>query len=331
MRRIGLVLLAVMVVSAMIAMATSEPVAHGQTPPRLPLIAILEVGNVSPPSAGVARFKRALGELGWVEGQTVRIESRYGEWRAARLAAMARELVSLKPDVIYTHSDDGLLAVTSATTSIPIVVGVANDLLAMGAVKSLAQPGGNVTGMSLEMPELDRKRLEILKEAVPSLSTVAFLFQAGIRETWLTGLDDSARRLGIRLQRVAMSNPDEIDAAFGAIVKGGSRAVLVQDVPLFARRAERIAALTLKYRLPAISQMPRFVETGGLLWYGADVPDMFRRSATHVDKILRGAKPGDLPIEQPTKIELVVNLKTAKALGVAVPKAIMVRADRVIE
>jgi ABC-type uncharacterized transport system substrate-binding protein len=244
---------------------------------------------------------------------------------------MARELVSLKPDVLYTHSDTGLRAATSATTSIPIVVGVASDLLGTGAVRSLAQPGGNVTGMSLAMPELDRKRLEILKETVPSVSAVAFLYSGGTRETVLTGLEDSARSLGIRLQRVAMSEPGQIDAAFVAIAKSGSQAVLVQDSPLFARQVDRVAALALKYRLPAISELPRFDETGGLLWYGADAFDMFRRSATQVDKILKGAKPGDIPVEQPTKVELVVNLKTAKALGVTIPPAIMVRADRVIE
>ena len=244
---------------------------------------------------------------------------------------MAKELVSLKPDVIYTHSDTGLRVTISATTSIPIVVGVASDLLRSGAVRSLAQPGGNVTGMSLAMPELDRKRLEVLKETVPSISAVAFLFSTGTIETVLTGLDESARRLGIRLQRVPMSEPGELDAAFVAIAKSGSHAVLVQDAPLFARQVDRVAVLALKYRLPAISQMPRFDETGGLLWYGADVFDMFRRSATQVDKILKGAKPGDIPVEEPTKVELVVNLKTAKALGVTIPPAIMVRADRVIQ
>ena len=181
------------------------------------------------------------------------------------------------------------------------------------------------------MPELDRKRLEVLKETVPSISAVAFLFSTGTIETELTGLDEAARRLGIRLQRVPMSEPGELDAAFVAIAKSGSHAVLVQDAPLFARQVDRVAVLALKYRLPAISQMPRFDETGGLLWYGADVFDMFRRSATQVDKILKGAKPDDIPVEQPTKVELVVNLKTAKALGVTIPPAIMVRADRVIQ
>jgi putative ABC transport system substrate-binding protein len=327
MRLIGL---AVIVLGAMITVATNAPVANGQMPSRLPLIAILEVGSASMPSGGVARFKRALGELGWVEGRAVRIETRYGDWRPDRLAAMAKELVSLKPDVIYTHSDTGLRVTISATTSIPIVV-VASDLLRSGAVRSLAQPGGNVTGMSLAMPELDWKRLEVLKETVPSISAVAFLFSTGTIETVLTGLDDSARRLGIRLHRVAMSEPGELDAAFVAIAKSGSHAVLVQDAPLFARQVDRVAVLALKSRLPAISQMPRFDETGGLLWYGADVFDMFRRSAAQVDKILKGAKPGDIPVEQPTKVELVVNLKTAKALGVTIPPAIMVRADRVIQ
>jgi ABC-type uncharacterized transport system substrate-binding protein len=327
MRLIGL---AVIVLGAMMTVATNAPVANGQMPSRLPLIAILEVGSASMPSGGVARFKRALGELGWVEGRAVRIETRYGDWRPDRLAAMAKELVSLKPDVIYTHSDTGLRVTISATTSIPIVV-VASDLLRSGAVRSLAQPGGNVTGMSLAMPELDWKRLEVLKETVPSISAVAFLFSTGTIETVLTGLDDSARRLGIRLHRVAMSDPGELDAAFVAIAKSGSHAVLVQDAPLFARQVDRVAVLALKSRLPAISQMPRFDETGGLLWYGADVFDMFRRSAAQVDKILKGAKPGDIPVEQPTKVELVVNLKTAKALGVTIPPAIMVRADRVIQ
>ena len=239
---------------------------------------------------------------------------------------MAKELVSLKPDVIYTHSDTGLRVTISATTSIPIVVGVASDLLRSGAVRSLAQPG-----MSLAMPELDRKRLEVLKETVPSISAVAFLFSTGTIETVLTGLDESARRLGIRLQRVPMSEPGELDAAFVAIAKSGSHAVLVQDAPLFARQVERVAVLALKYRLPAISQTLRFDETGGLLWYGADVFDMFRRSANQVDKILKGAKPGDIPVEQPTKVELVVNLKTAKALGLTIPQSVLLRADHVIE
>jgi len=286
----------------------------------LPLIAILEVGSASTPPGGVAQFKRVLGELGWVEGRAVRIETRYGDWRRDRVAAMARELVSLEPDVLYTHGDIAVRAAMSATTSIPIVVGAASDLLGIGAVRSLAQPGGNVTGMSLAMPELDRKRLEVLKEAVPSVAVVTFLFNAGTRETWLTGLDDSARHLGIRLERVAINDPGQIEAAFAAIAKSRSHAVLVQDTPIFARYVHRVATLALQHRLPAISQMPRFDEAGGLLWYGANVWEMFRRSATHVDKILRGAKPGDLPVEQPTKVELTVNLKTARASASQFPR-----------
>jgi putative ABC transport system substrate-binding protein len=313
-------------------LATTAPLAQAQSPSRLPLIAILEPGSASDAPRGLARFKQAMSELGWVEGRTIRFETRYGNWQPDRTAAMARELVSLKPDVIYTYSDGAVRAVASATTSIPVVVGVAGDLLGMGVVKSLAQPGGNVTGMTLAMPELDRKRLEVLKEAIPRASSVVFLFMAGTSEVWLSGLDDSARRLGIQIRRVAVREPGEIEGAFAAaIAKGESHAVLVQDSPLFARHVDRVTALALKHRLPTMAQIPRFAERGGLLQYGADVLETFRRSATHVDKILRGAKPGDLPVEQPTKVDLIVNLKTAKALGLTLPPAIMVRADRVIE
>jgi putative tryptophan/tyrosine transport system substrate-binding protein len=161
-------------------------------------------------------------------------------------------------------------------------------------------------------------RLDILKATVPSISVVAFLFSKTTKETWVSELEESGRRLGIRLKRIAMRDPREIDAAFVAFAKSGSHALLVRDAPLFARQVDQVAALALKYRLPAISQMPRFDETGGLLWYGADVLEMFRRSATHVDKILKGAKPAELPVEQPTKVGLVVNPKTARALSVTI-------------
>jgi putative ABC transport system substrate-binding protein len=202
----------------------------------------------------------------------------------------------------------------------------------MGAVKSLAKPGGNVTGMTGAMHELDHKRLEVLKETVPSASRVADLVVPGTwREPALRQLEDSARLLGVRLQRVAVREPGQLEAAFGEMTKERVQAVLVRDAANLAANVDQVAALALKHRLPTISQIPRFAESGGLLQYGADNVDMVRRSATHVDKILKGAKPGDLPVEQPTKIELVVNLRTAKALGIAIPSAIIVRAARVVE
>jgi len=320
-----------MVLGAMMAMATSAPVAHGQTPSRLPLIAILEPGSASTSPGGVPHFKRALAELGWVEGRTVRIETRYSDWAPNRMATMAKELAALKPDVLYTHSVAAVRAAVGATTSIPIVVGAHADLLATGAARSLARPGGNVTGVTHAASELDHKRLEVLKEAVPSASRIAFLVvPASITESRLRGLDDSARRLGVRLQHVGADEPSQIEAAFTAVVKDGAHAILVQDNVVFSRNVDRIAVHALRHRLPTLSQIPRFAERGGLLQYGADVFELFRQSATHVDKILRGAKPGDLPIEQPTKVELIVNLKTAKAIGITIPQAIMVRADRVI-
>jgi ABC-type uncharacterized transport system substrate-binding protein len=263
---------------------------------------------------------------------TVRFETRYGEYAPDRTAAMARELVALKPDVLYTSSDPAVREAMRATTSIAIVVGAAADLVALGGVKSLAKPGGNVTGVTHAQHELDRKRLEILKEALPSISRIAYLFDSrAVPETALQALDQSASLLKVRLQRIGVNEPGELDTVFTAIVKGRAQAVLVQDAQMLSRFSERVTALALRHRLPTMSQIPRFAERGGLLQYGADVFELFRRSATHVDKILRGAKAGDLPVEQPTRIELVINMKTAKALGIAIPQSLLGRADHVVE
>jgi len=325
MRRIGLaVVLALSLILAELAEAAQ--------PAAIPLIAILNPGFESPAPGGIVYFKQALEQLGWIEGRTVRFETRYGEYQPERTAAMARELVALKPDVLYTQADEPVRAAMRATTSIPIVVGAVNDLVALGGVKTLAHPGGNVTGVTHAQYELDRKRLEVLKEAVPSVSTIAYLFNArAIPETALRALDQSATQLKVQVERVGVNTPDEINGAFTTIVKKRTQAVLVQDSQMLSRYSERVTALALQHRLPTVSQIPRFVEHGGLLQYGADVYELFRRSASHVDKILRGAKPGDLPVEQPTKVQLVVNLKTAKALGLTIPQSLLVRADKVIQ
>jgi len=226
----------------------------------------------------------------------------------------------------------GRVATVFVTHFHPDHVGAAADLVALGGVSSLARPGGNVTGVTHAQPDLDRKRLELLKEAVPSISRISYLFDPNaIPQTALQALDVSAGLLRVRLQRVGVTEPGQIEGAFADSVKEKAHAVLVQDSAMLARYSDRISALALRHRLPAMSQMPRFAERGGLLQYGADVFELFRRSATHVDKILKGARPGDLPVEQPTTVELIVNLKTAKALGVTIPQAIMVRADRVIQ
>jgi putative ABC transport system substrate-binding protein len=310
----------------------ATPVAIGAQRATLPLLAILEPGMANSQSPGLAYFTRALEQLGWLEGRTIRFETRYGEYATDRITAMIRELVRLKPDVLYTHSDGAARAAIRATTSIPIVVGAAADLLALGGINSLARPGGNVTGVTHAQPELDRKRLEILKEAAPSVARIAFLVDPqGIPELDVGALSRAAELLKIRLERVSVNRPDELTTAFSVIVKDGAQAVLVQDTFMLSRSSERVTALALQHRLPTVSQIPRFAERGGLLQYGADVLELFRRSAAYVDKILRGAKPGDLPIEQPTKVDLIINLKTAKALGLTIPPSLLLRADQVIE
>lgn len=299
---------------------------------RLPLIAVLEPASATSPLGGRGHFLQALADLGWIEGRTVRIETRYGEWQVERMVAMATELVALKPDVLYTHSDTATRVAMQTTTTVPIVVGAASDLVTVAGIQNLGQPGGNVTGVTSNQPELDRKRLEILRDAIAPASRIGYLFNESVMgKRELDALDASARTLGVRIQRAGLREPGQIEAAVAALSKGGVQAALIQDSVILSRHVERITALALNHRLSTISQIPTFAERGGLIQYGADVLALFRRSATHVDRILKGARVGTLPIEQPTKVDLVVNLKTAKALGVTLPRALLVRADRVIE
>jgi len=310
----------------------AAPLVGEAQPAKLPLIAILQPTSADAPAGGIVHFKQALRDLGWVEGRTIRFETRYGDWQLDRMAEAARELVRLQPDVLYTNSDAAVRAAMQATISVPIVVGAVADLIALGGVKSLAHPGGNVTGVDHAQPELDRKRVEVLKEAIPSVTRISYLFDPdAIPEIALRALDESGRLLGVRILHIGVRTPAEIEGAFTSITKEGAQAVFVQDGVLFSRYADRVTAAALKHRLPTISQIPRFAERGGLLQYGADVFELFRRSATHVDKILKGAKPADLPIEQPTTIRLVVNLRIAKALGLTIPPSVLLRADEVIQ
>ena len=315
-----------------LAGAFALPVVTQAQPGRLPLVAILQSTSASAPAGGIPHFKQALANHGWIEGRTIRFEMRYGDWQADRIVAAAHELVRLQPDVLYTNSAPAVRALMQATTSIPIVVGAVSDLVALGIVRSLAQPGGNVTGVTHAQAELDQKRLEVLKETVPAVTRMAYLFDpAAVADVALLALEDSARLLKVRITRVGAQTPSHIEAAFTLMIKESAQALLVQDAVLFARHLDQVTGLALRYRLPTISQSPQFAERGGLLQYGADVWEMFRRSAVHVDKILRGAKPGVLPVEQPTSVALVVNLKTAKALGLTIPPSVLARADQVIE
>jgi putative ABC transport system substrate-binding protein len=293
------------------------------------------LGNSSPSleSNLVEAFREGLRQLGYVEGRNLIIKYEWAEGQQERHPALARELVRLKPDVILTAGTPGALAARQATQSIPIVMTSSGDPVAAGLVASLAKPGGNVTGLSVLQPELQGKRLELLKEAVPKLSRLAVLRNP---DNPLTAIDwkamqPAAEALGVKLQPVEARGPNDLGRALARIKAAHPDGLFViGDRFLFAYRAS-IVQFVVKNRLPGISTWREFAQEGGLMAYGPDYAGMYRRAAAYVDKILKGAKPADLPVEQPTRFELVVNLKTAKALGLTLPQSVLVRADHVIQ
>jgi putative ABC transport system substrate-binding protein len=301
---------------------------------------IHRVGFLSPTSPsdpGNARrlgpFLEGLRELDYTEGQNVVIESRWAEGKYERLPGLATELVRLKVDVIVTYAPPAIQAAKRATATIPIVMAGVIDPVATGLVTSLARPGGNVTGLSLMAPELVGKQLEILKEVAPMVSRVALLgnpANAG-NAPQVRHAQDAARTLAVRLQIVEVRGPGDIDRAFAAMTLERAGAVVVLVDALLLDHRTRIADLAARHRLPSVYGLPDHAEAGGLLMYGGSDRDRFRRAAAYVDKILKGARPGDLPVEQPTTFELVINLKTAKALGLTIPPSLLQRADQVIE
>ena len=264
------------------------------------------------------------------------IEYRDAEGKLERLPALAAELVALKVDVIVAAGTPAALAAKQATRTLPIVFAAAADPVASGLVTSLARPGGNVTGLSILAPELVGKCLEQLKQAVPGVSRVAVLWQPGglgerTEKDMLKGAEVAARALGVRLQFVEARGPADFDRAFSDMTRARAGALTVLASAMFFSERRRLVDLAAKNRLPAVYPLREFVDAGGLMSYGPNLADLFRRAATYVDKILKGAKPGDLPVEQPTKFELVINLKTAKALGLTIPPSLLQRADQVIE
>jgi putative ABC transport system substrate-binding protein len=277
-------------------------------------------------------FTDGLRQLDWVEGQNLILERRFSEGRQERFRELAAELVRAKVDVIVTSGTPASVAAKGATTSIPIVMAVVMDPIETGLVASLARPGGNITGNAWLGPELTAKRLELLKDAVPRVSRVATIFNPKnpSHPIALREMQTTARRLGMTLQLQQMTSPDDFDQAFTAITRNRPDALFTVADPLYFRERTRILEFAAKRRLPAMYEWREYVEWGGLMAYGVNVKDLLRRAATYVDKILRGAKPADLPIEQPTKFELVINLKTAKALGLTIPPSVLGRADEVI-
>jgi putative tryptophan/tyrosine transport system substrate-binding protein len=281
-------------------------------------------------------FRQGLRDLGYVEGHNVAIEYRDAEGKLERLPALAAELVALRVDVIVAPGTPQALAAKQATRTIPIVFAVAGDSITDELVTSLARPGGNVTGLSFLAPELVGKHLEQLKQAVPGVSRVAVLWQPGgfgerTEKDMLKEAEVAARALRVRLQVVEARGPADVARAFSDMTRARAGALTVLGSSMFTSERRRLVDLAAKHRLPAVYPQREFVDVGGLMAYGPNVADLFRRAASYVDKILKGAKPGDLPIEQPTKFELVINLKTAKALGLTIPQSVLLRADQVIE
>lgn len=303
--------------------------AGAQPARRLPVLAVLEPGPEGRPGAASLVFKEKLRELGWEDGRNLTIEIRYGDWKSDRLPSLAADLVRLNPDLLWTHSTGGAQAAKQATSTIPVVIGVAGDLVGQGIVKSLARPGGNITGMTLLSPQIEPKRLELLRETVPKLSRVAVLGYAAMPPSH--PLVEAAHAMTIQLRRITVRAPHEIDIALETMARDGAQAVLVEDAAMHSANVQRIADLAIKHRLPSMSQVPGFAEAGGLLQYGALASDLARRSAFLVDKILKGAKPGDLPVEQASTFQLIVNLKTARILGLTIPPSVRARADRVVQ
>ncbi len=290
--------------------------------------------GILPPAAEASTplweaFRQGLRDLGYVEGQTIVLEYRFAAGQNERLPALATELVHLQVDLLVTNSPAGAQAAKDATETIPIVAATG----AHHVVASLARPGGNITGLTLMAPELGGKRLELLKEALPHVSRVAVLQNAGnpVSPDELREIEAAARVLGLQLHVLAVRHPDELDSVFAAMTREGAEALLMQGDAVFWYHRTRVVALAAQHRLPAVFDAREFADAGGLMTYGASVPDSHRRAAVYVDKILKGTKPADLPVERPMKFEFVINLKTAKALGVTIPPALLFQADEVIQ
>ena len=302
---------------------------------------IPRVGVLSPappydqqsPATCYTGFQQGLRDLGYVEGQNITLEYRFAEHQVDRLPALATEVVRLAPDVIWTYTDQAARAAKQATTTIPIVVGVATDLVEPGLLASLAHPGGNLTGMELRTAELMGKRLELLKEAIPTIPRVAVLVDPAVpTHARIPGnIERDAHALGVRLQRVDASDSGAFEATFAAMVQARTDALMIVESALFGRNRHRLLELAVRHRLPTMSGDRSFAEAGSLMSYGADLREVCRRSAVHVDKILKGTKPANIPVERADKFSLVVNLKTAQVLGLTLSPTFLFQADEVIQ
>jgi putative ABC transport system substrate-binding protein len=322
-------------VLALLALGAAPLAAEAQQAAKVARIGYLSADRAANPHLQEA-FGQGLREFGYIEGRNLVIEYRDAEGKLERFPALAAELVALKVDVIVASGTLAALAAKQATRTLPIVFSPAADPVASGLVTSLARPGGNVTGLSLLYSELVGKWLEQLKQAIPGVSRVAVLWQPGAfgertEKEMLKGAEVAARELGVQLQFVEARDPENFDRAFSEMTRARADALTVLSSNMFVSQRKRLVDLAAKNQLPAVYNVREYVDAGGLMAYGPNLADLYRRAATYVDKILKGAKPGDLPVEQPTKFELIINLKTAKTLGLTIPQSVLGRADEVIQ
>jgi ABC-type uncharacterized transport system substrate-binding protein len=322
-----------LIVAFTLSVLLTPPATEAQQRAHLPRVGYLGTSSASLEPELVKAFREGLRDLGYVEGQNILIEYRWAEGNYQRFPDLVADLVNLKVDLILTAGTPGALAAKRATQTIPIVMAVTGDAVGTGLISSLARPGGNLTGLTTMVPDLEGKRLEILREVVPKLTTLVVLLNTANPLTAIQWKQTqiSAKTLGIQLQPVELRRPEEFRDAFAKVARQRPDGItMVADRFLLAHRMQ-IVDFVAKTRLPAIYPYRDFVVAGGLMSYSPSYEDLFRRSATYVDKILKGAKPSDLPIEQPTKFELLVNMKTAKTLGVPIPPSLLLRADQVVE
>src|SRR6516165_8854206 len=308
--------------------------ARAQQPAKIPQIGFLLTGWPQSPDTltPIDAFRQGLRQLGYVENQNIAIEYRFAEGKIEHFSSLAVELVRLNVDLIVAGNTPAAIAARQATVTIPIVGAVMGDPVEDGLVTSLAQPGGNLTGLTFLAPELTAKRMQLLRDALPNVSRVAALWHPGAygkrtMDDMLKATEAAARTLGVHLQLIEVRAAEELGRAFSTMMKERAEALFLFPSPMLFLARRRIVELAATHRLPSVTQAREFVELGGLIAYGANINDLFRRSTVYVDKILKGAKPADLPVEQPTRFELVINLKTAKTLGIDMPLPLMIRAD----
>jgi putative ABC transport system substrate-binding protein len=316
------------------AMLLAEPLGvEAQQGGKVRRIGYLDQGSAAGNRPYFEAFRQGLRDLGWLEGQNIAIEARFAEGKTDQLPMLAAELVRLKVDLIVTSSTPAALAAKQATTTIPIVIGFTADPVGSGIVASLARPGGNITGWTHQGLELRAKYLDLLKEAVPKATRFGVLWNPAnqVHKSTLKYIEASAQKLKVELQLVGVQDPKEFESTFTALVGKRVEALVVFPDGMFLAQTPLIIALAGRSRLPAMYGVREYAEAGGLMAYGANLSDMHRLGASFVDKILKGARPGNLPVEQPTKFELVINLKTAKALGLTIPPSLLGRADEVIQ